>query len=246
MQTTQEHYEKHLAPVYAWMVGGIDSAIARGSQELADIGLLDGNAHYAVDLGAGFGMHAIPLATNGCRVLAVDSSSHLLNELDARKGDVPVTTIQDDLVSFAKHLSGAPDIILCMGDTLTHLPDVSAVESLISSAGEHLDGGGRFVLSFRDYSQALQGLQRFIPVRSDDSRIFTCFLEYADDRVQVHDIIHERTGSVWDMKVSAYWKLRLDPAWVKQRLEDHGFVVTLGPGMSGMVRIIAVRSTPPL
>jgi hypothetical protein len=65
MSSALEHYEKHLAPVYSWMVGGIENAIARGQQELLDIGIMNSGAKYAVDLGAGFGMHSIPLAKTG-------------------------------------------------------------------------------------------------------------------------------------------------------------------------------------
>ena len=58
MSSTFEHYEKHLASVYSWMAGGIDNAVSRGQQELTDMGLLGSGIRYAVDLGAGFGMHA--------------------------------------------------------------------------------------------------------------------------------------------------------------------------------------------
>ncbi len=38
----------------------------------------------------------------------------------------------------------------------------------------------------------LTELDRFIPVKSDGSKIFTCFLEYEKETVKVHDIIYER------------------------------------------------------
>lgn len=78
MASVAEHYETHLAPVYSWTVGGIDRALSLGTRDLADIIASDG---LAVDLGAGFGMHAIPLARAGYRVLAIDTSAYLLDEL---------------------------------------------------------------------------------------------------------------------------------------------------------------------
>lgn len=242
MSSTIEHYEKHLASVYSWMAGGIGNAIARGRQELADVGLSGSGIQYAVDLGAGFGMHSIPLARSGCHVLAIDSSAFLLDELKNYADGAPVTTVQDDLLAFAQYLSGKPDVVLCMGDTLTHLSGKPSVKTLISSVGEHLSPGGRFVISFRDYSRALEDTHRFIPVRSDESRIFTCFLEYAEGAVQVHDILHERKEGAWVMRVSAYQKLRLAPGWVKQELEACGFVVGVGAGLSGMVRLMATKA----
>jgi hypothetical protein len=241
MTSVAEHYEKHLAPVYSWMVGGIDNAVSRGEKELAEMGLLNSGAKYAVDLGAGFGMHSIPLGKNGWDVLAIDSSAILLNELTACIGGSSVATAQDDLRNFPQYLAGVPDVVLCMGDTLTHLADCSSVRSLISSVGEHLASGGQFIITFRDYTSAQEGPDRFIPVRSDESRILTCFLDYAEDFIEVHDILHEHNEGTWRMSVSTYKKLRLKPGWVKEQLEECRFEVNVASGMSGMVRIVAAK-----
>lgn len=242
MTSVFEHYEKHLAPVYSWMAGGIDNAVSRGQRELMDIGLLSGEAKYAVDLGAGFGMHSIPLANNGWNVLAIDSSALLLSELTAHTAGASIATVQDDLLNFTHYLSDVPEVVLCMGDTLPHLADRASVKSLISSVSGHLMSGGRFVITFRDYTKALEGPDRFIPVKSDESRILTCFLEYAEDSIQVHDILHERNEGAWCMRVSTYHKLRLKPDWVKARLEEYGFLVSVSAGLSGMIRMIAAKA----
>jgi SAM-dependent methyltransferase len=241
MSSTLEHYEKHLAPVYSWMAGGIEDAITRGQKELTDIGLLNRNLKYAVDLGAGFGMHSIPLARTGCTVLAIDSSAFLLQELKSQAKGAAIAIVQDDLLSFARHLTGEPEIVLCMGDTLTHLPEKSSITNVIAAVSEHLRPGGLFVITFRDYSTALEGASRFIPVKGDESRILTCFLEYAEDTVEVHDILHEFKDGAWSMRVSAYRKLRVDPSWVKEQLEKRGFAVDVASGLSGMVRFRATR-----
>src|SRR5690349_17523077 len=109
-----------------------------------------------------------------------------------------------------------------MGDTLTHLPDPSSVEQLFSAVAESLTQNGMFVATFRDYTSPLTGQQRFIPVRSDADRILTCFLEYAPGYVDVHDLLHERDGGAWQLRVSAYRKLRLAPAWVSDALRRRG------------------------
>jgi hypothetical protein len=128
-----------------------------------------------------------------------------------------------------------------MGDTLTHLPDTSSVETLISEVAADLQPGGRFVTTFRDYSTALSAEQRFIPVRSDANRILTCFLEYDEQHVTVHDILHERTGSDWKQTVSAYRKLRIPPQYVVSTLEQYGFEVEQDKTASGMIRLIGLR-----
>ena len=98
MATTVDHYAKHLGPVYTWMVGDIDAALARSDLELDALSLPADGAATAVDLGAGFGMHAIPLARRGYSVVAMDSYEPLLQEA-RRRGRV--------------HLPSAPSLPTC-------------------------------------------------------------------------------------------------------------------------------------
>jgi SAM-dependent methyltransferase len=241
MASVADHYRSHLAPVYMWMSGGFDAAVARGETEIgAILGDLSKGSR-AVDLGCGFGMHGIPLARRGCSVLALDSSSHLLGELKAHAGTLPITAVEDDLSAFPRYLDGPADVILCMGDTLTHLSDRDAALQLFTLAAASLRSGGTFIATFRDYTQALVGNARFIPVKSDADRILTCFLQYAADHVDVHDLLHERNGDTWQLRVSTYRKLRLDPRWVSASLHDRGFSVRTEPGVSGMTRVVATK-----
>jgi hypothetical protein len=154
---------------------------------------------------------------------------------------LPVRTVNDELLHFQSHIAEAPSAILCMGDTITHLPDFGAVEDLLERASIELAPSGMFVVSFRDYSVPLKGEQRFIPVRSDEARILTCFLEYETEAVLVHDILHERTADGWQTRVSHYRKLRLSPAHLIDRLQSNGFNVRREAGMRGMVRLVAQR-----
>jgi 2-polyprenyl-3-methyl-5-hydroxy-6-metoxy-1,4-benzoquinol methylase len=239
MATAAIHYSQHLARVYVWMCGGAAAALQAGAAEIAALDLPGCPGALVADLGAGFGMHAIPLARSGARVLAIDSSPMLLGTLDELRGDLPVRCIEADLLSFRSHLTEAPGAILCMGDTVTHLPELAAVESLVETAFSALPRGGVFVLTLRDYSVRLAGDCRFIPVRSDDARILTCFLEYTADAVIVHDILHDRNPDGWHTRVSHYRKLRLPPARLINRLEAVGFDVRREAGVGGMVRLVA-------
>ena len=131
----------------------------------------------------------------GCPWLAIDSSALLLRTLRVLRERAPVRLVCDDLLAFPAYLQEPPDAILCMGDTIVHLPDVGSVAILVGSAAAALKRGGAFVVSLRDFSVPLLGDQRFIPVRSDDTRLATCFLEFEPTHVVVHDILHERTSN---------------------------------------------------
>jgi SAM-dependent methyltransferase len=236
MNSVVTHYETHLAPIYLWMVGGMEHALSLGRDDLAPFLAPPG---VAVDLGAGFGMHSIPLARAGHQVLAVDTSHMLLSELRRNSAGLNVTAIEADLMDFAAYLRQSADLILCMGDTLTHLQCASQVEQLMRSVGESLRPGGRFVATFRDYRDLPIDDRRFILVRSDSQRIHTCFLEAVAERVRVHDIIHEKAQDAWAMKVSSYEKLRLSPDTVLQAGELAGMRCCIEPGPRGMVMFLA-------
>jgi SAM-dependent methyltransferase len=238
MSSVEDHYAKLLAPVYTWMVGGADAAFALGQSDLAGV-VADGT--FAIDLGAGFGMHAIPLARQGWQVLAVDTSSLLLEELKKLSAGLPIQTRCCDLLQFSTHPSPQQraDLVLCMGDTLTHLPTMEAVETLSRLVASHLAPGGRFVATFRDYTRLPVGEARFIPVRADAQRILMCFLEDCGAHVQVHDLLHERQDGKWTSTVSSYRKLRVTPDEAAKAFSAAGLRTRIDAGPRGMVRLIA-------
>ncbi len=220
------------------MAGGVEAALAAGAQDVAPLAPGDG---LAIDLGAGFGMHAIPLARGGYDVVALDTSRELLDVLRANNAGLPIRAVEADLLDFRRHVSTAASLIVCLGDTLTHLESTDDVERLVRDVAAALRPGGRFVVTFRDYTRPATGDGRFISVRSDANRIHTCFLEEQPDHMLVHDIVHERDGTTWRMHVSSYPKLRLAPVAVAETLRYAGLEPTVAPGARGMVRITAMR-----
>jgi SAM-dependent methyltransferase len=242
MSTATEHYAHHLGPVYSWMVGDLEAASARASAELDALGLPGQTHGAAVDLGAGFGLHTLPLARRGFTVTAIDSCQTLVDELQGRAAGMPIDAVAGDILDFRKYVSKPVEVILCMGDTLTHLPERDSVEHLFADVAASLTPGGLFVATFRDYVSApLQGDRRFIPVRSDESRILTCFLEYGEGTVTVHDLLHERANGQWHQRVSSYRKLRLQPQWVAAKLAERGLQVRTGTAPAGMTLVAATK-----
>jgi SAM-dependent methyltransferase len=236
--TAQQHYAELLAPIYVWMAGGLEAALATGAR---DVGALVPGRGLAVDLGAGFGMHSIPLARGGYHVVAIDTSRQLLDVLRAESVGLPIRVIEDDLLDFRRHIVAPATLIVCLGDTLTHLAEPSDVERLCRDIASSLEPGGRVVLTFRDYSRPATGTARFIPVRSDADRIHTCFLEQQGERLHVHDIVHERDGAMWRVKIGSYPKLRLAPDAVEAMLRRAGLTPTVAAGPRGMTAVTAIR-----
>jgi 2-polyprenyl-3-methyl-5-hydroxy-6-metoxy-1,4-benzoquinol methylase len=241
MATSETHYETHLGAVYSWMLGDLDAAFARGAAEIGDLPL-PAACGAAVDLGAGLGLHALALARRGFDVVAIDNCQVLLDELQSRRGSLPIAIHRADILEFSRFLPEQAQIIVCMGDTLTHLPTLSSVDSLLAAVSASLARGGVFATTFRDYATLeLKGEQRFILVRADAHRIMTCFLDYADHVVTVHDLLNENQDGQWRQRISSYSKLRLAPQWVVSRLRELGFSVMRDATASGMVRIVASK-----
>ncbi len=243
MAGVKEHYDNLLAPHYSWSCGGSEFKIEENRKFFQSHGIRPALSGIAADLGAGSGFQAIPLSQAGFKVIAIDLSHDLLMELNSHAEGLSVVTIKDNLLNFAKHLPRRIELIVCMGDTLTHLQSLEEVQILLEDASQALEDYGRLILSFRDLTNELKNLDRFIPVRSGPEKIFTCFLEYEKKYIKVHDIIHEKAGSQWKMKKSYFRKLRIAPQWMRDGLQKSGFTIEKQHIDNGMTTIIACNSS---
>lgn len=266
-----DHYDRFLAEHYTWMLGGdLDALAAVQRATLSRWGVTPGSAigsaaagALAVDLGCGPGHASLALAGLGFdSVVAVDLSRPLLDELAAHAAGVPaVRVVRADVRTALRELvrPGSAGAVVCLGDTLTHLPTRGDVAALFADVAAALAPEGTAVFAYRDLTVPLTGTDRFLPVRATEDRIMTCFLEYPDDyndyTVLVHDLIHTRntddtgdTGDTdgscpkWTLDARSYRKLRLSHAWVLDQLRTAGLRVRheeSGPG--GMRTVVLER-----
>ncbi len=196
----------------------------------------------ALDLGAGHGLQSIPLAGLGFSVKAIDFSPVLLKELDSRKGKLDIEIFERDFTDLSRLGKLNPELVVCMGDTISHLERFSQLEKLTEDLYDLLAPGGKLVYSFRDYSHALEDTQRFIQVKSDESRIHTCVLEYFEEKVRVTDLVHEKEHGEWRPRISSYTKLRLRPDIVKSIVNKSGFILLKEETLNRMHYLIAAKA----
>jgi methylase of polypeptide subunit release factors len=242
MPTVKEHYENHLAKYYSWMSGGLDQKLEENRKFFKDHNVGPRGSGVAVDLGAGCGFQSITLDELGFRVIAIDLSQTLLAELEENAEGRSIQIINDDLLNFSKHCPDTVELVVCMGDTLTHLDTHQSIRDLLVMTHKALEIGGRVILTFRDLTSELKGLDRFIPVRDDANTIFTCFLEYEKDHVKVHDIVYEQKNDQWALKKSFFKKIRIFPQWTEEILQDIGFKVETFDIHNGVVCIIGRKT----
>ena len=239
MSSVKEHYDNLLAPYYSWICGGSDLKLKENRTFFHDHNVRPERSAAAVDLGAGCGFQSIPLAESGFNVTAIDVSRDLLAELRENAEGLSIVTIEDNLLNFTQHSPAKIEIIVCMGDTLTHLNSRDEVRKLINTVYPVLEEQGLFILGFRDLTAELTELDRFITLKSDSKKIFTFFLEFEKKQVKVHDIVYEAAGNKWDMKKSFYRKLRISEQWTNECLRDAGFTIEKLDNQNGMLTILA-------
>lgn len=238
--TVKEHYENHLGHFYSWMIGDFQTKSDDFLSFFKVNSIQPVSNKNAIDLGAGNGLQSIPLAKLGFKVLAVDFNQQLLDELKINAQNLDIQTLLCDIKKI-ESLADKPELILCCGDTLSHLDNKSEVRSFISSIVKSLSKNGKLILSFRDYSIVLTGMDRFIPVKSDDNKILTCILDYDEEFVHVTDLLHEKIYDSWQQKVSTYKKVRLSAIEIVGYLESAGLAVIFNNSVNYLVTIIAKK-----
>jgi len=239
--TAREHYDKHLAHFYSWMLGNFEEKLQTQLDFFKRNNIRPGISNVAIDLGAGNGLQSISLTKLGFTVTAVDFNKQLLDELIVRKQDLPIGIVFDDITDFIRTYDQVSSVIVCMGDTITHLESVNHVEQLLKDISEHLERNGKVVISFRELIGEQKNEERFIPVRSDEKRILTCFLEYFPNYVMVHDILYELQSGKWLQKVSCYPKLRLSEAFISKTLERYNVRTLSTERLSGMLYLVGQK-----
>lgn len=134
---------------------------------------------------------------------------------------------------------GSVEAVVCMGDTLPHLPGRLDVQQLIEEVAVAMRSGGSFVVTYRDLTPVLHGSDRAVLVRQADDRILTCFLEYTDDNtVVVHDLLHTRRDDAWTLTADSYPKLRLPHQWLSAQCRAAGLDIAYNDTGPGGLRVL--------
>jgi SAM-dependent methyltransferase len=238
-EDVQTHYDAFLAGCYSWISGSTQGQVRKNRDFFSSHGITPDDNTAAIDLGAGCGFQSVPLAGLGYSVTAVDFCGLLLDELRSHAGDLPILTIQSDILHFSSWSGRHPALIVCMGDTLTHLPALADVEDLIRQCFSELAPGGRLILTLRDYSREPEGTIEVIPVLRESDGIFLCRLEFHTTTLTVHDILYSRIQGMWERTAGKYTKIRIAPELLNRMLAGAGFAIVFSAAENGMMTVIA-------
>jgi SAM-dependent methyltransferase len=240
--SVKKHYENLLADNYSWMFGDFDQQVTANREWFQNYDIVPQTNGIVIDFGCGSGFQSLAFSSLNFDVTAVDFNQQLLDELKEHDQKNAIETINCNLLEKAYYLSKAPiEVAVCMGDTLAHLPSIQAASDFFDIVYELLINDGKLVLSFRDYSDEMTGIDRFIPVHQEEDKIMSVFLEYKPDHVLVHDLIYERNGNSWELTKSAYPKIRVTNKSISHLLKKKNFAINNAVSQKGMVCLIATK-----
>ncbi|HET9053260.1 MAG TPA: class I SAM-dependent methyltransferase [Cyclobacteriaceae bacterium] len=239
--TVKDHYDRYLGNFYSWAAGDFTEKQLLHEKFFLENDITPKISGVALDLGCGHGINSMALANLGFSVRAIDFNHQLLEELKERIGHRKIEAIDAHLLEYLYSARVKPELVVCMGDTLTHLSGPDQVEELIALSAQKLERGGKLVISYREFANELTNEKRFIPVHSDENRIHTCYLEYLPGYVKVFDILLEREGDTWRQTVSWYPKLRIAVSRVISLFEKYGLSLFKKEVILGMTYLVAAK-----
>jgi len=247
MSDAKDHYATLLGPIYAWSVSQAGDPVARATAWLAHHELARYETY--LDLGAGFGAHTLALLRASKRVTAVDFDATLVSELRraANEHASRLALEEAEMLEFLRLAGDATwDVVLCAGDTLTHLPTRATVTELLHQAARHLRPAGRLALAYRDSTRLhADGVGRFREVARDARRTMHCLLEPIDaTHLRVTDIVTELEPDGPRTRLGDYVKLRLSPEWLRGEAEKAGLALERETEEAGMTTLVFRPRTP--
>lgn len=239
--TVKDHYDRYLGNFYSWTVGDFTEKQALQEKFFLENDVTPRLSRVAFDLGSGHGINSIALANLGFTVRAIDFNHQLLEELKERIEHRSIEAVDAHLLEYLYAVRLRPELVVCMGDTLTHLSGPDQVEELIALSSQKLERGGKLIISYRELMNELTNEKRFILVNSDANRIHSCYLEYLPGYVKVFDVLLEREGNAWKQTVSWYPKLRIAVSRIISLFEKYGLSLLKKEVILGMTHLVAVK-----
>lgn len=155
-----ESYQKHFDDMVAFSEKKLKEAYSRmnmsehkwtkGTSNEVEFVEQYGDNNAILDLGCGYGRHAIALAKNGASVTAVDFSRKIIDEAEKLAGEnmaepSKCTFVCQDARDYDD--GKVYDKVICLYDVIGSFPDEEDNIKIIKTAYKHLKVGGYFIIS---------------------------------------------------------------------------------------------------
>ncbi|MDI7275540.1 MAG: class I SAM-dependent methyltransferase [Anaerolineae bacterium] len=166
-------------------------------------------ARRVLDAACGTGQHALALARRGYEAVGADLSSGMIaaaRALAAGAG-LSVPFVVAGFGQLAQAISGPFDAVLCLGNSLPHLLDASAVRAGLADFALLLAPGGLLVIQNRNYDRVCARRERFMPLQvhreGEQEWLFFRFMDFHESTLTFNVVTFERTGGEWSYRAGA-------------------------------------------
>jgi len=201
-------------PLYDGLAADYDRFVdweARLANELPFIRSLfrESGVATVLDSACGTGHHAIALAREGYRATGVDLSSCMIDRARERadQAGVPVDFRVGGLTDLAEVAPGPFDAVICLGNSLPHLVEPSALRATLENMAAVLRPGGLLLSQNRNYDRVWAKKERFMPLSAhregDDQWLFFRFMDFGPETFAFNMVTLTNSGGRWGYRVGS-------------------------------------------
>lgn len=186
-------------------------------------------AQRVLDVACGTGWHTIALARKGYEVVGVDISAGMIERAreNGAREDVSVRFLQAGFGQLATQVGYGFDGLICMGNSLPHVPGAEVLRETLMDFAAILRPGGVLIIQQRNFDKVWNEDQRFMPLQThrkgDREWLFFRFYDFGEETITFNMVTMKREGARWDYKVQATELRPIFQHHLVGQLEEVGF-----------------------
>ena len=143
-----------------------------------------------LDIGAGTGNMAIALAEKEIKVTASEPDETMAESIRSKTDLKGLTlSVQTKSMERIEEFQSNFDGIICIGNTLPHLPDEENIERFLNQCHHKLNKNGRLILQTVNYDKVLSTDDFSFPIIQKDDFSFTRRYEKVNDHIYFTSIL---------------------------------------------------------
>ena len=180
----------------------------------------------AIDTATGTGLYALALADLGIRVTGIDLSTNMIQQARQRSATLGlnVNWITGSMTETHLLLPASADLVLCMGNSLPHLPE-AGLAICFQSFSQVLYSGGTLVLQLVNLPRLLATNTRKLATTEKDGITFERYYQYQTPNDPQITFCIRRTDPNGQQSISETTLLVLTPEKITNLLKPAGFTI---------------------
>jgi len=182
-----------------------------------------------LDVAAGTGNLAVELCGKGIQVTAIDVDPAMVERMEAKRRDglhEGFKPLLMDMRGLGDLPGQAYDAVLCVGNSLPHLDDLTEIADAVIRMYDRLKDGGTLVLQTVNYDRILRDHVKELPIleRHKDGVIvaFKRFYELEEDGILFKGLLTVQDGETSEVYENTVRLLPLQSEELLQIMEEYG------------------------